>query len=338
VSLARLALQVVLNLILLIPFEMGVIGVLLSSLLTHVVVGSLLAVRLLATVGARFNGGAARAFIRFGAPLMLMQGATFIVTFGDRYFLNKAGGAAEVGLYGLAYQFGFLVSTFGYAPFERVWGPQRFAVARRPDRDAIFAQVFIYLNVVLISVALGVALFAGDLLRVIAAPEFHGATVFIPVLAAAYIFPCWSGHLNLGTYITERTEHYTFAKWVAALVALAGYVWLIPIWLAWGAAIATLVSLAVDAWLTHVLSQRLWRVEYRWWPIVRLAALALGVGTISVLLPPMKELHYSVAIHAGLYAGYVGLLWVLPILTPEERSVIRYRVAHLSRPRSAARS
>jgi len=335
VSLARLCIQVVLNLIFLIPFEMGVFGVLLSSLVTHVVIGLALGVPLLASVGMRFKGRSARAFLRFGAPLMVMQGATFIVTFGDRYFLNRAAGTAEVGLYGLAYQFGFLVSTFGYIPFERVWGPQRFEVAKRPDRDVIFAQVFVYLNVVLISVALGVAVFAGDVLRLIAAPEFHHAAAFIPLLAAAYVFPCWSSHLNLGTYITERPEYYTLAKWVAAVVAIAGYVLLVPRWLAWGAVITTLASLAVDAWLSHMFSQRLWRVEYRWTPIVRLAALAIAVGTISVLLPTMV-MPLSIGAHAALYALYLGLLWSLPILTPEERSLILRRLAQGRRRRRTA--
>jgi O-antigen/teichoic acid export membrane protein len=214
-----------------------------------------------------------------------VQVATFIATFGDRYFLNKAGTTTDVGLYGLAYQFGFMVTTIGYAPFQRVWDPQRFAVAKRSDRDEIFARVFIYLNVLLLSVGLGIALFAGDFLRVIATPEFHSAGAFVPILAAAYVLLSWGSFLNLGILYKERTGYFTIANWAAAIVALAGYVLLIPRWLAWGAAVTTLASLLTRCVLAHVYSQRLWRVEHRWAPVWHMVALAVPAGTVSMLPP-----------------------------------------------------
>jgi O-antigen/teichoic acid export membrane protein len=305
---------------------MGVLGVLLSSLIANLVVGSVLAARMLSSIGVRFRLSVAREFLRFGIPLIAMQAATFIVTFGDRYFLNKASSTTEVGLYGLAYQFGFLVVAVGYAPFQRVWDPQRFAVAKRPDRDAVFAQVFVYLNVLLLSAALGISLFAEDVLRLIATPAFHSAAMFVPVLAAAYVLQSWGSFLNLGIFVKERTEYFTLANWVAAAVALAGYVTLIPRWHAWGATVTTLASLAVRCWLSHVLSQRLWRVEYRWGPVVRLATVAGTIGAASTLIPRLPFI-LSISVHAALFAAYVLLVWWLPILAAEERVAIRRRLA-----------
>lgn len=328
VSLVRLALQVTLNLIFLIPLKMGVAGVLWSSVVTHALVGIALSVNLLYTIGSRFRLSDALDFLRFGVPLVVMQVATFVATFGDRYFLNQAASTAEVGLYSLAYQFGFLVTTLGYTPFGRVWDPQRFAVAKRPDRDVIFAQVFVYLNVILFSVALGITLFAGDALRVMATPDFYPAAAFVPVLALAYVFQSWSFFLNLGIFVTERTEYFTIANWIAALVAVVGYVWLIPHLLAWGATLTTLTSVIVLCVLAHIFSQRLWRVQYRWKPIRRMGALALVIGASSAMLPAMPLL-LSVAVHTALFAGYLALLWTLPILGAVERDVIRRRVSRV---------
>jgi O-antigen/teichoic acid export membrane protein len=320
VALARLGLQVALNLIFLIPFSMGITGVLWGSVITHAVVGVALGVRLLGSQGSRLEASIVRDLVRFGLPLVVMQVATFVLTFGDRYFLNQAGTTADVGLYGLAYQFGFLVATIGYGPFAQVWDPQRFAIAKRPDRDAIFARVFVYLNIALISAALGIALFAGDALRVIATPDFHAAAVFVPLLAAAYVLQSWGFFLNLGIYVTERTEYFTAANWAAAIVAVGGFLWLIPPWLAWGAVVTTLVSKSVLFGLVYLFSQRLWHVDYRWRRVVQIAGLAVAAGVLAELAPPLL-FWASIALHAALFAAYSALVWTF-VLTRDERRAV----------------
>jgi O-antigen/teichoic acid export membrane protein len=274
-----------------------------------------------AEVGIHFRAAAAREFLRFGLPLVAVQIATFVYTFGDRFFLNQAGGEAIVGLYGLAYQFGFLVATLGFLPFQRVWDPQRFAVAKRADRDSIYARVFVYLNVGLVTASLGISLFSGDVLRMIAAPAFHSAAAYVPIIVLAYIFHCWGNFLNLGIYITERTEYFTIANWVAAAVAMLLYVLLIPRWLAWGAALATLGSVGMRFWLAYVFSQRLWPIRYEWGPVVRIMVLAIAFGAVAAVLPAIP-LIVSLAVHTVLLTLFVGLVWRL-LLTDADRSAMQ---------------
>jgi O-antigen/teichoic acid export membrane protein len=319
-SLLRLCLQLGLNLLLLIQFRMGVAGVLLSAVITNFIVGGFLTVRLLLIVKPRFHWPDAHAFLRFGIPLVVMQIATFTFTFGDRYFLNRAGDTAAVGLYGLAYQFGFLVGTIGYMPLEMVWDPQRFAVAKRPDRDLIYSRVLKYMNVTLITAAVGLSLFVGDILHLIAAPAFHGAAVFVPVIVGAYVLQAWGTFFNIGIMITERTHYYTIANWAAAAVAIAGYVLLIPRYLAWGAAVTVVASLGTRFWLTHVFSQRLWPIRYEWTPVLRLVILAVCVVVAGALAPPLST-PLSVSVHASLFSLYALLVWQL-ILTKTDRVAI----------------
>lgn len=338
VSLARVLMQVVLNLILLVPLDMGVTGVLLSSLITNMVVGGYLAAQMIGQIGARFRLAEAREFLRFGLPLVAMQVATFVFTFGDRWFLNRAAGEEAVGIYGLAYQFGFLVASVGFTPFQRVWDPQRFAVAKRDDRDAIYARVFIYLNVGLVSAALGISLFAGDVLRIIAAQPFHGAAVYVPIVVAAYVLHCWANFVNVGIYIREKTEYFTAANWAAAIVAVVAYVILIPRWLAWGAAIGTLLSLFVRFWLSYLFSQRLWPVRYQWVPVYRLTVIAAGVAIFSAFILPKLPLLMSIPVHALLLAFYLMVLWKV-VLGEDDRAslvgMIQSRRARRAAPRNS---
>jgi O-antigen/teichoic acid export membrane protein len=320
VSLLRLGLQVVLNLILLIPFRMGVTGVLLTSVISNCLVGTVLVTQLLWKVKPRFSRPAAVAFLRFGVPLVVMQAATFIFTFGDRYFLNKAGDATAVGLYALAYQFGFLVGTIGYIPIEMVWDPQRFAVAKRPDRDAIYARVFVYINVVLLTVGVGISLFVGDVLSIIADPAYHAAAAYVPVIVGAYIFQAWGSFFNVGIMLKEQTHYWTIANWAAAFVALGGYLFLIPRYLVWGAAFTVVASLGTRFWLTHLFSQRLLHIRYDWGPVVRLITIAAAFAAAAVLAPPFPVLA-SLAVHTLLFGLYVPLVWRV-ILTESDRNAV----------------
>ncbi|MGE3595696.1 MAG: lipopolysaccharide biosynthesis protein [Dehalococcoidia bacterium] len=321
IGLAKLALQVACNLVFLIPMRMGVMGVLWGSVTTHAVSGVALSIWLFRSARGRFAMRTALPFLRFGVPLVAMNLAMYVATFGDRYFLNRAGSPADVGLYGLAIQFGFLVGTVVYTPFGLIWDPQRFAVAKRPDRDSIFARVFIYISVPLVSMALGIALFAGDVLRVMATPDFLPAAAFVPAIMAAYVLQSWSFFLNIGTFVSEKTEYYTAANWAAAAVAIAGFFLLIPPFLTWGATVTVLIRMCVLCGLTYWFSQRLFPIQYRWGPIFLLACLAIATGLISALLPDLA-LVPSIAAHCALFAAYALLLWFLPILSREERGAL----------------
>jgi len=284
-------------------------------------VGGALAAQMLKTVGTRFDRLVGGQFLRFGVPLVVMQAATFIFTFGDRYFLNRAGDTTQVGRYGLAYQFGFLFGTIGYIPIEMVWDPQRFAMAKRPDRDAIYARVFVTINLVLISAALGLSLFVGDVLRVIADPAFHAAAIFVPVIVGAYVFQAWGTFFNIGIMLRERTHYWTLANWAAAAVAIGGYLLLIPRYLAWGAALTVVATLGTRFWLTYFFSQRLLPIRYEWGPVVRLLAIAVAFGGVAALAPSMT-LIASVAVHATMFGLYVLLVWTLILKQPDRASVV----------------
>ena len=73
---------------------------------------------------------------RFGVPYQLTWAGSFLLTFGDRFFLQAGWGVAAVGLYGMAYQFGFLLSQLGATPFLSAWNPHRHQLVSLPAADA----------------------------------------------------------------------------------------------------------------------------------------------------------------------------------------------------------
>ena len=321
VNAVKLVLHVICNVIFIIPLGMGVNGVVLSGLLTSMLVGSWLSWYLLRETGLGFSRRSARDLFRFGAPLMGVQIASVVLTFGDRYFLRQAGDTSAVGIYGLAYQFGMLPVSLGYMPFSQVWDPLRFQLAQRPDRDALYSRGFVYMSLMMITMTVLIALFVGDFLRIVARPAYFQASYLVPVILMAYVVGSWTAFSNLGIFMRERTEWFTLANWVAALVALAGYVFLIPRFLAWGAAFATVVAFVIRHIMVYYISQRLWPIKYEWGPVLRLCGIATAVVLMGILAPRLPIVA-SVLLHVGLFATYLAGVWLGNVLRPADRRLI----------------
>lgn len=331
-NLAKLVLALGFNIYFVVGLRMGARGVLTSTLIANAVVGTALGILTIRQVGLVWSPAALRNLLRYGMPLIATQVATFIATFGDRYFLQHASQLTTVGIYTLAYQFGFILGTIGYMPLELVWAPMRFEVAKRADRDEIYARVFVYLNLVLISAAVGITLFIGDLLHVMATPAFYPAAALVPIILIAYVLQGWAGMQDIGIHVRERTSLLTVSNWLSAGAAVAGYALLIPRLYGLGAALATAAAFAVRYGTTYYFSQRLWPVQYRWAPVIRLIAYGLAVCALSFLLPPAPNRVLSMATHAALFLLYAGAAWSFGVLSQAERE----RVTRLVRSARAA--
>jgi len=310
----KLVVQLSLNILFVVYLGMAAKGVLLSGLIANVLLGCVLSAYLVRDVGLRFSRAAARQQVRFGLPFVGTQVASFVLTFGDRYFLQAASGAAVVGIYALAYQFGFLLAQVGVEPFTRSWNPMRFEIARRTDRDRIFAETFVYYNLLLVTMGVGLALFAPDVIRIMADESFHAAAHLIPPIVLIYLFYGWTKFADVGILVSERTEYLTLANWLAAILVVVGYALLIPRFLAIGAVYATLIAFVFRFAAVYSFSQQLWRTRYDWAPVLRLTGLAVTVAVAGQFVP-VASIWLSVGAHVVLllvYAAGVMVLGVLP--------------------------
>ena len=321
-NLVKLVLMVALNLLFLVVLGLGVLGVFLSSLIANSLIGGFLAIWLLRRVRFSFDGPAARSLIRFGIPLVGMQIATFTATFADRFFLQGFGDEATVGLYNLAYQFGFILVMVGFMPVDQIWGPRRFKALKEDNRDDVLARAFTLINVLLLTVAVGIILLVGDVLRIMTTPAFHEAANVVPVILVAYIFQCWASVQDLGILASERTEFLTLANVISAAVALVGYAILIPPFLAWGAATATVLAFAVRYALTYYLAQRLFYIQYKWKSVLLLTGWSSGLCLVSLFVIPDMAITPSLALRLLLIGVYFVGLWQLPILEERDRSAV----------------
>lgn len=327
-GLAKLTIQVALNFYFLVYRHLGVESLLLSNTISTSLVALVLVTWMVGRTGLRLSLAVVRDLRRFGVPYQFTMAAAFILTFGDRLFLQRYRGEAQVGLYGLAYQFGFLLYSVSSGPFQTAWTPQRYELVSHPraERDAFYARGFLYFNLVLITAAMGIAVFARPVIAVLTSSPFHSAANIVPIVLASYVLQSWGDVARFGIDVTERTHLYTWASWIATAVVLVAYVVLIPPFGGYGAACATLLAFAVRFALALRWSQQAWPVAYQWGRSILLTAIAVAVCS-PVFLLRTAGVPSQFAIGVGLSMLYGALTWRF-VLDNEHRKGLRDIVRH----------
>ena len=321
-TVSRVAIQLGLNILFLVGLRWGVLGILLSTMATNVLIGVATTGWMLRRTSLAMSRAAVRDLRRFGVPYQIATAATFILTFGDRFFLEAFHGLAAVGIYGLAYQFGFLLDSVAVAPFNRAWVPQRYQLVAQPRafRDAKYNQGFLYLSLLTVTAAVGITVFIRPVLRLMSDPAFWSAAAIVPVVVLAYVMQAWSGVVQFGIDVSERTKYASYAMWISVVLILALYTLLIPPFGAMGAAVATLLAFVARFALLYRFGHRLWPVTYRWAPHAKLV-LAASLVTWAAFAIDVGGVVAQGLLGAALLLAYLILVWTA-VLEREDRQLL----------------
>lgn len=263
IGLGRLLLNVTLNVVLLVRFDMGITAVLWGNLLTGV---ATVLVELAIFYGERrqlrFNRGLVQPYWRFGWPLMVFGFLSMMMHEADRYILSGFSNLEQVGLYSVAYQIGQGTNAMIIMPFLTIWGALVYEVARQPGRELVYARVFKHFAIGLALLLMLASLFAGPILQLISPPEYAPARRIVPIVCLAYLFFSLHEHFRVPALIANRTVAMlpVVALSVAANVLLN--LLLIPRFGAMGAAWASVATFIVFSGAGLVRYRRIERYPY----------------------------------------------------------------------------
>lgn len=321
INLVRLLIQVALNIIFLIRLNMGISGVLYSTLIAEILIASFMYSYTFRMVSFNFSLSKSRQMVKFGYPFIFASLGGFIITFSDRYFLNVYSDLSIVGIYSLAYKFGFLMGYLAVGPFMQVWEPKRFEIVKQDDALPIFKKVFLYFDIIVFSLSLLICLFVKDILRIMSDPAFFDAYKVVPIIIIAYIFQAWTLYCNFGIYHAGRSKYIAWAYTISAISVLLLNFMLIPRYGAHGAAWATVGAFFIRFILAHLYAQRLYRIDYGWNKHIMLFISSGLIYFISISIET-PQITISLGKNSVLMLLF-GILIYLFFLDNYEKSVIK---------------
>lgn len=290
-QLTNVAITVVLTIILVVVYDYGAVGLLVGNFAGTAVVFLAMLWARRSTVGVtRFERPLLGELLRYSIPLMPTNLAIWALNFADRLQVQRLASPEELGEYAAAAKVAAGMTLF-LAAFQSAWTPFAHAL-RGEEGDEVakrtYAEVFTFWSVVM-----GWGLVA---LTVASAPYIEltfpegareDAIPVVPLLATGVVLYGIYLIVNIGVTISKRTQWTPFIAGFAGAVTVGLNFLFIPAFGIVGAGITTVIGFALLAGLQWANARRMWRVDYEWSRVARIAVVAAAIVALSLWVVPV---------------------------------------------------
>jgi O-antigen/teichoic acid export membrane protein len=333
-TLIRVAATILATLALVAGFRLGVLGVVTANLISAGVAALSLTIYCRRKIPLTMDLKLLIRMARFSIPVSLGSVAMFIIHFGDRFILPHYRPLSELGIYGIGYKIGMMITLLS-GSFSSYWSAQIFPLFRREDANQVIARVFTYFLLVLSISSLGLIVFSRPAILILTTPKYESAAAIAPVIVIAYYFRSLAEFFRCFFIVHGHPEYESVCNWTGAVVCLAGYFTLIPRFGMWGAGFATVLAFVVIVVMSVVWTYRLKPFQFELSRILKITGVFVGVLVVYYLVPvsgpTLKGLHLSTAAQAALQIvwgcllmlSFAVSLWVLRVASPGEVEALR---------------
>jgi O-antigen/teichoic acid export membrane protein len=242
IALVKNVLGLLIGLWLLLERDMGVLGLLAGNLIAAVLAAPLGLWLIRRDLTWRIDPAYSAMMLRFGSPFIFTAAAYWIFASMDRWLLAELSDPVQVGLFSIAFKFAAIL-TLVIGAFHQAWVPIAMRMARdEPRYRDIFSAIFDGWFFLLALMALGIGLFADEVMMVLTPEPYWAAADILVVGAAAVAMSGTTQITSLGLTLEKRTVMIALGAWLAAGVNVLLNLLLIPRFGALGSAMATLLS------------------------------------------------------------------------------------------------
>ncbi|VAW80323.1 hypothetical protein MNBD_GAMMA12-2378 [hydrothermal vent metagenome] len=316
-SIVKLVLSLSLNIYFIVYRDLSVEGVIYSAGITSGVMALFSTFYTFYYSGMNFSKPLLKKLLLFSYPLWIAGIGGLYAATSVNYFLRIFSGLDQVGIYALAIKFASLILVLVWTPFTRIWHSLKYEIYEMPDSNQMYQNIFISLALVMSFIGLGLSLFSGTLIQLMADSSFWAAGDIIPILVLAKIAQSFTGFNNFGILLKEKTGIIAIGAYISAIVTTISFFVLIPLAGLLGAAFSILLGVVVQLLWIEWRSNKLYDMQLPWFRLVILNATWIICYLISLLLP--EALLISVPGKLLILVSFVLLLFILPILKKKEK-------------------
>jgi O-antigen/teichoic acid export membrane protein len=302
-------------------FDLGVQGVVLGSLVGSAIASLYGLVVTRRSLLGRFSPRELRTMVAYGLPLLPAAVALWGLNFVDRVLLAKLGSLADTGEYAVANRFAFVL-MLAVTAFATAFGPFQLALWREDAEleKRVRDHTLTYLTVVLVALGVVLAVFAREVVSVVA-PSFTHAYQVVGLLLIAVALWGIANLVLFGIGLMRRTGYVALFTLLAAATNIALNFVLIPVWGMIGAGVANVAAYLVLVVLYYVKSQQLYPTHYSWDKPIKVlvaGALAMAVGVL-----PLDVSVLTFLVKAATVAAFGASLWLSGVIDERELRELR---------------
>ena len=238
--------QTGITILLVVKFELGPLGVLLSQAIVSILYSIIMIVDLIKRdlLTLKFDYSILKRALRYSIPIIPHNLSTHIASFVSRIFINNLASLAMVGLYGIAMQFGSLIDLF-QTSVNKAFSPYFFNLLKDGDANSEKSQMgFVKVLLSFYSVIyLGVGLFSQEAVLLMTHSRYATAWKIIPILVIAYsVKSIYYFYVNILFYHEEAARKIFYATLTGSFLDIILAALLIPRYGMYGAAVSFLIA------------------------------------------------------------------------------------------------
>ena len=198
--------------------------------------------------------------IRFVLPMVPGNIASWALIYAPRYFLIAAASAAQVGYYGVAVRFSYMLMMVGMAG-AMAWTPFAMGIKDEPHASKTLGRGLLYITFVNVAVGIIVAAFSYEGAYLLMGPDYIEAAPLIGPMMVATVFSNLMLIVFIQIAISEKTIWQSAGYAIGVIVMSVLNITLIPKYGAFGAVIATAVGHGAAATAHFTAGQRYFPVQ-----------------------------------------------------------------------------
>lgn len=289
-SMVKLILQVSLNLLLVVYWRQGVLGVVLSTVISSVLLGVILSTYVATQEAPAFDWQVTRRMVQFCWPLWLSGLAGLYVGSSGAVYLRAFDSLSDVGRLELGLRFATVVGMLIWAPFFQHWEPMSFQYYKEKGGEYKFQIAFIVMAAAMFSVGLGISIFSGPVIRLMATKSFYPAAAVVPILTLSVILGRLRSFFNFSFMVTNHTKIQSLSRYIQAFIITGAYFLLVPTFGLLGAAIAQCIAALAVFIFVRMLSRRYYDPGFNLVPLVCFALIGVVAYVFSSAMIPIHTL------------------------------------------------
>jgi len=219
--------------------------------------------------------------LKYSIPLIFSSLAVILSIYTDRIIIKDLLGNSQLGIYGIAYRFAAVVSLV-LVGFRSALTPLIYTYYKEPSTPQKIETIYRFFFFASITGILFITIFSYEIVKFLTAPQFFDAWKPLPLISIGILFASMYIFAP-GLGIARKTHLKAIVNIVfLGLNVVLNYL-LIPRYGLIGASLATAVS-AIFSFATYMLlSQRYYKIPYKYHHIV-LALLVLGLAYLGTFV------------------------------------------------------
>ncbi|MET1009463.1 MAG: oligosaccharide flippase family protein [Gaiellaceae bacterium] len=299
-------------------WELGVKGILIASLTSAIIVFVVSAREYVRDLIRGVDWDVGKEMIAFGWPTIVSAFSFYALNLLDRFFVKHYHGAAETGLYGVAFRYSqiVLVGVFAFRMGWPQWHYSWLNSDRHPQMVARGASWFFgALGFLVVLVSAWIL----PLFHLLMPERYWEATEAVPPLSIAAMATGAYAVTAVGLNVTKRMRLIIPTVLAAAVVAVGLYFLLIPPYGFVGAAWATAGGLWSASIFVGIVSHRIYPVPWEWRRVGLAVGVTLALALASLAVDARVPFDASLPVRVAITLAYPAALLLGGFLTAAER-------------------